>query len=299
MRQLVVGLACCLFAVPAGLRASDTQAADLARRCPTLTTQDGKFPRIYLRGLINEAVLGKQEFRVRYERAGRCSFETIDISDGTPIVYLRDRYLVVYNAIEGEILCCDSARFEFGFDIEPDRFRWHYDIDRGAEPPRLSLDFGSLFERKFTKEQVTVTEQGVFRVARTLEAGSSFVSVLDPSKGFPLRHVELTAPGVSEPGFVISEISVDGSADQNWPAVPATNALKGKIKRTVWSEQSYEANTAAINFTMSSLFARQAIRSRPWREHYEDRFGKVDWDQAAARDQECSKLVREALRASR
>jgi hypothetical protein len=299
MRQRVTGLVCCLLAAPTWLMASDPHPSDLVRRCPVLTTQDGRVPRVYFRGLIDDAAMGKQEFRVRYERDGRCSFELIDTSDDTPIVYLRDGHLVVYNAVEDEILCCEHARFEFGFRVQSGIFSWHYDIDRADGPPSVSLDFGSVFERKFTKEQVTVTEQGAFRVARTLESGSSLVSVLDPSRSFPVRNLEASAPGKSGPRFVISEISIDGPASETWPPVPATDALRGKIKRRGWFEQPHELSTAAINFVTASVFARGAIRSQTLRENFEGRFGKVDWDQAALRDQRSSKLVRETLRAAR
>jgi hypothetical protein len=276
--------------------AADPSAEALITLAPIVRSDDAKYNRIDIEGYMNGDEFMLQVFRVRYRAPDQYSLYLIDGVDNTPIVYLNNNQLIIYNAIDGSVMYLSRARFDYSFRFEEGKFNHRFQLARSTEQSRILLDVKSLYDRHGVGDSVARSGGGMFRVTRKLEGGKSFVAFIDPSRQCPFSQVALMKIGTDDPFIHIREILVNGDARAAWPNFPTKDLLAGKVDLKDRTSSEQHGVLSVMEYMDRSLLARPAIRNESIRETFEQRHGvKVDWKKAEGNDRRTSRTIREIM----
>jgi len=270
---------------------------ELIRLAPRVNSGDASYRSIRVSGKINESGFAHLGFLARYQAPDRYALSLTDETDGTPVIYLSDNKLLMYNAVDGDLLYLSRARFDYSLYFEKGRFLQRFLVANSDESSHVLVDVKSLCDREVIGESVVRADRGTVRITRTHDGGNTLVAWVDPSRRCPFQRIELRVGGVNDPYLLIQDLSVNEDVRQSWPAFPHKDRLAGKVKLVDLSRETMFNNLAVSAFMTRSCYARPAIQNKELREMYENRYGvRVDWEKVEEEDHRISRAIREVLR---
>jgi hypothetical protein len=178
-----------LLSAQAVSAAPDETFEELIKLAPVISNADRKYQRIDLSVSYSVADWGKLSLRVQYEAPDRFALRLTDADDGTPIVYLCERKLLMYDAVDGAVRCFDSGSFIYEWGRRAGKLNLHYRVARRGPPCFILLDLKSAYDEKGIADELTRSGKGVFNLRRNLDGQTVFTAVVDRSRACPFREI--------------------------------------------------------------------------------------------------------------
>jgi hypothetical protein len=234
--------------------------------------------------------------RVRYRGPNRYCLTMVDTTDGTPIWYLADEQLMLYDVVAGSVLYIPETRFEFRFGCKDGSAVTELSLERSAEPSKILIDVDSLFGPEIEGVSAVPGERGTTRLTRRLPRGKSLRGVINRSRPASFEQITLWEIGTPERRLVECRFSVNDKVGEGSHTFPQKDVLARKLPIKDWSKKELFDETTFLKFLSRSGHARPALADRELRRKFEDDFGgPVDWEQLAENDRRISHAIRQLL----
>jgi hypothetical protein len=262
----------------------------------TIVTGDQAYRSIDIcgRGCFPTDDSGTTSFRVRYSaRDGFCLL-FVDESDDTPIMYLNNKQLVIYNAVDGAVVYLSNATFAYTLRCEDGKLNQIVSISKSG-PSTILINVESLFNTSAEAVGITTVGEFTIRLTRRLADGRSILAVVDRSEKPRIRRIDVPETGASNPPVLSCALSDDDSK-RDWPVLPSKDALGHKLPLQDWTNDVFLETSALSGFMSRALLARPAIRNKRLRASYECEYGVgIDWRRVEANDRRISCALRESI----
>ena len=274
----------------------DPTVEEIIRLAPSVSSADKRNRRIKVVSSMSAPRISQLLFLAAYQAPDRFFLCIADGRDGTPLAYLCDNQLVMYNAVDGDVLYFMKASFCYVLRLEDSDFRHRCNLFRFDGPCSIIVDVKSLYARAHKRDELGHAKPGAFRLTRTWEDGLFLIALVDPSRRSPFMRIEYSDIEIDAPIYVVRELYIDDEVRGPWPVFPPFSRFAAKLTLKNFNSNELPADHDVLRFMQKCLFARQAIGSKELRQLYELEFGaKVDWRKAEGNDLKVSRAIREVL----
>jgi tetratricopeptide (TPR) repeat protein len=284
-----------LLAGPIAALAQEPKFEDLIKLAPVITSGEGKYRRIdfSISNQVDDDV--NRLCRIQYEAPGRFALRIIDPSDATPILFLCDQQLMVYDAVAGVVLYCDSGSFELTWRSGGATIDVRSGSSLAAKPCSVVLDVKSLYDRKGIGDELARLGERIYCIRRKLDGSGSFAALVDCSRKCPFRECTWKGASSTQPNLTV-QISIDDDVREALPRFPTLERLEAALKVIDCSAALESSGTAVQALIDRALVARMAIRSKDARRMYEATWGaRIDWATIRIVDERNARALREGI----
>jgi hypothetical protein len=281
---------CSAVAVAADPPTTQPTADELIRLVPKVSLNDPLFKTFHLNMEVRAGKMNGQKWEIFYERPDRFSFLMSDLKDGTPYVMMVNEKVLLYDAIQQTVILgrADANSIQIvnraGNHLD---FHWVFD----ATPTNdLEIDVNSFFSGIACT--VSGERDGTFKLSGVSTKGTEIVAYIDRSKPCPCTRLELGA-GEKEP-----ILRFDLAANETTPAFawrfPTSKSFDQKLSVVKFSDW-WKGQAATDMRPLGSTLYRSAFNDPAIQIKWEDQYGKVEWQRAAAADVKPSTAVRQII----
>lgn len=276
--------------------AGEAKSIELAGQSPILDSGDGKHHRIKVCGYMKLSDFSDVTFVARYHAPNRFMLCFADAKNYTPLVYINEGKMIIYNAIQKNLLYLSQAKFDFSFRFSEGRFRFKYAFDKSARRSNIFVDFKSVFAVQAEKNEVAREDEKTFQLTRATQLGQTVVAVVDSTRRCPFKNLKVTSRGETEPGIVIRELSVDDDVNEPWSPFPLRDRFIDKLPIKDLSQDDPFVNLEVQSIFESFFVGYVAIREKSLRDSFENNYhDQIVWDEVERAYTRVSGVIREVF----
>jgi hypothetical protein len=296
--QLLLMAACLAGNLPSMARAGEPSAADLIKLAPVIDSSDRALRSIEVRGSI-KGDSTHLRFRAIYRAPDQHALLLADASDGTPLVFVAERRMLIYDPVRPAVLRMEHARSTLILRSKGDAPRLNYSFGASThdgEPSELVLDLRSICGLPAVEERVVEDANGGYRLFRTDAEGVTTACSIDPRRKTPCASLKVFPKGHLEPSVFIDRIEVDGALRDEDFRFPETARLAGKIAVKDWPGDGVWDALGEVPSMIRAYEARLGANHPGMRKSV--RFAAlkgIRWDQVRENDRKFSAVMKEIL----
>ena len=290
----IVGLAA---APPA--TAGEPSAADLIKLAPTITSADPKVRSIEMAGTMRMEGL-RVRFRAIYRAPDRYAILFADGSDGTPLVFIADRQMLVYDPIRPSVLFMKDGHFNMAVRQKGEKSMFHWEFGKSSHiKDEITFDAKSLFDRPAVAENVVRDGDRTYRLFRTDEQGGTVVYSIDRAGKQPIESIRAFGKDGHEATLTIDRVVVDGPLKDEEFRFPDKTRLAENIDVHDWPGDGLLETFGEVAVMMRAFQARKGANHPGLRHSIRfPGFRRIDWDEVRENDRKFSAVLKEFLPAS-
>jgi hypothetical protein len=174
---------------------------DLMKKVPVLRSADEKCRSLEV--IIRMKEPGEMDLKIRmiYRAPGQSAMLVCDGSDGTPLIYVVDRKMLLYDPVGPAVYRSNALRSFLLMQTERGRESLIFGMTNDPKRGSIDFDIKSLLSEPATSEEVVSTGGTTYRVTRSFGEGQQVVH-FDVSLPGPVTRVEEIAKEAKEPNSI-------------------------------------------------------------------------------------------------
>ena len=284
------------LAVASPIIAGEPSPADLIRLAPTISSTDPKVRSIEMVGRMRMEGL-QVRFRAVYRSPDRYAIRFSDGSDGTPLVFIADRQMLVYDPIRPSVLCMKDGHFNVAVRQKGEKSMFHWELGKSRQiKDEITFDVKSLLNSSAIDERVVREGDHAYRLFRTDEQGGTIVYSIDGTKKQPVESIRAFSKESHEANLAIDRVVVDGPLKDEEFRFPDKARLAENIDVHDWPGDGLLETFGEVAVMMRAFQARKGANHPGLRHSIRfPGFRRLDWDEVRENDRKFSAVLKEFL----
>jgi hypothetical protein len=297
-------LVCSWLIATAGTLASagEPSAEDLIALAPVARSTDAGCKSIEAGiRIFNPETHIEWKLRVLYRAPGRYALILRDGTDDTPVFWVADHQVLVYDPVVPAILYGSGVRTDFTLFADAESFKCSWSLETGKTPLHgIVLDIKSLFSGPAEGDEVAKTGDGAYRLTRT-KGACSIVAHVDTGRGQSYTNTDIRFRHTGEV-VSVEKLVIDGALGDEEFAFPEKDRLAAKVAVKEYLGGDLDKNMKDILFLTRSLFKGTRVRLAAKRPELRSKMDfsdcpGIDWDAVKKSDAIYSHVLKDLIAA--
>jgi hypothetical protein len=295
-RRVLLLAAICLASI-APARAGEPTAKDLIKLAPVITSKDPAYETI----AVSATIKGDVHLRIRaiYQAPNRHAMLISDGSDGTPLVFVADRQMLIYDPVHPAVLRIKDAVSQLTLRSDGNLSNLEFNFGKNShevDSSELTLDFRSICLLPAVEEKVVRDGDGRYRLFLTKADEKTAVHGFDPSRKMPYASFKAFTKDSHEPSLNIDRIEVNVVLRDEEFRFPDMALLAKKIEVKDWPGDRFSQTVGGVALLIRAMEARAGANHPGMRKSIKfASWQGIHWDQVREHDRKFSNLIKDFL----
>ena len=237
----------------------------------------------------------RMKFCVLFCAPDRYSCLLSDASDGTPIMFIINKDMLVFDPVEGNAILSSNSNPKIIVRNTGNDLFFYY----GFSPKQreILIDLKSIFGAKFAERQVSRLGEKAYRLTCTTEKGSHLTASVNLARNCPFERLEITPKNGEESFFAIEKIAVDEEiGDERFAFPPKSRLAEIMPVKELNLDAPFFTRLDTSARLMRTIFVRQAANHPELRDAIKvPGIVEIDWEKVRENDRKYSKPLRDLL----
>jgi hypothetical protein len=219
-----------------------------------------------------------------------------DLADQTPVYLAAGGKVLLYDAAKQRIIIGTPPGISFVAKNEPGKGLLLLASFNEDATSTVEVDVPSILSNFHLFEAAPVTNDG-YTLTGTSDGGSKLRATVDLRKQCPYSKLDIIASDGHTVLLRFEKIEADAPIPAHLWNFPSASSLKRGLSVTEFDE--WWKDRATDDSPFHAIAYRAALRDKALRPAWEERYGKVNWDDAEKADAAMSAAIREFAQQAR